>query len=154
MARVWSSISVIHSTPGLSRLQRYYMARVRSSPSEIQLYSGFIALATILHGACVFLCSLGDTLYSGFVALAPILHGACVFLYYLGDTLYSGFVALAPILHGACVFLYLGDTLYTGLVALAPILHGACVFLYSVMCRFSFSLHAAGRSLQGSRSLS
>ena len=68
--------------------------------------------------------------------------------------LYSEFVTLATILHGACVFLHLSDTLYSGFVALAPILHGACVFLYSVMCRFSLSLHAAGRSLQGSRSLS
>ena len=43
----------------------------------------------------------GDALYSGFVALATILHGACVFLYF-ADALYSGFVALATILHGAC----------------------------------------------------
>ena len=51
----------------------------------------------------------GDALYSGFVALATILHGACVFLY-IGYTLYSGFVALATILHGACAFLSIGDT--------------------------------------------
>ena len=37
---------------------------------------------------------LGDALYSGFVALATILHGACAFLY-VADALHPGFVALA-----------------------------------------------------------